>query len=146
MRAIALVVEAVSTSETSVNFYQTTRRYNAEDSHLQCWISFRCGVFRRRYAHFAIPCRHACADIRRWDINHNLPSEGCISKHIVAVICFTRRWVSSWNIIKMYQMKEDRESTECSTHGKIRCVQNFGWKIKREVIAWYNLISLFQYG
>jgi hypothetical protein len=27
-------MEAVSTSETSVNFYQTTRRYNPEDSHL----------------------------------------------------------------------------------------------------------------
>jgi hypothetical protein len=31
---IALMMEAVSTSETSVNFYQTTRRYNPEDSHL----------------------------------------------------------------------------------------------------------------
>jgi hypothetical protein len=30
----ALVMEAASTSETSVNFYQTTRRYNPKDSHL----------------------------------------------------------------------------------------------------------------
>jgi hypothetical protein len=30
-----LMIEAVRTSETSVNFYQTTRRYNPEDSHLQ---------------------------------------------------------------------------------------------------------------
>jgi hypothetical protein len=29
-----LMMEATSTSETSVNFYQTTRRYNPEDSHL----------------------------------------------------------------------------------------------------------------
>jgi hypothetical protein len=28
------MMEAVSTSETLVNFYQTTRRYNPEDSHL----------------------------------------------------------------------------------------------------------------
>jgi hypothetical protein len=35
IRAIALMVEAASTSETSVNFYQTTRRNNPEDSHLQ---------------------------------------------------------------------------------------------------------------
>jgi hypothetical protein len=35
MRAIGLLMEAASTSETSVNFYQTTRRNNAEDSHLQ---------------------------------------------------------------------------------------------------------------
>jgi hypothetical protein len=32
-RAIALMMEAARTSETSVNFYQTTRRYNPEDSH-----------------------------------------------------------------------------------------------------------------
>jgi hypothetical protein len=31
---IVLVIEAASTSETSVNLYQTTRRYNPEDSHL----------------------------------------------------------------------------------------------------------------
>jgi hypothetical protein len=30
---IALMMEAASTSETSVNFYQTTRRNNLEDSH-----------------------------------------------------------------------------------------------------------------
>jgi hypothetical protein len=29
-----LMMEAASTSETSVNFYQTTRRNNPEDSHL----------------------------------------------------------------------------------------------------------------
>jgi hypothetical protein len=31
---IALMMEAATTSETSVNFYQTTRPYNPEDSHL----------------------------------------------------------------------------------------------------------------
>jgi hypothetical protein len=31
---IALMMEAASTFETSVNFYQTTRRNNPEDSHL----------------------------------------------------------------------------------------------------------------
>jgi hypothetical protein len=31
----ALMMEAASTSETSVNFYRTTRRNNPEDSHLQ---------------------------------------------------------------------------------------------------------------
>jgi hypothetical protein len=34
-RAIALMMEAAITSETSVNFYQTTRRNIPEDSHLQ---------------------------------------------------------------------------------------------------------------
>jgi hypothetical protein len=31
---IALTIGAASTSETSVNFYQTTRRNNPENSHL----------------------------------------------------------------------------------------------------------------
>jgi hypothetical protein len=34
IRAIALMMVAASTSETSVNFYQTTRRSNPEDSHI----------------------------------------------------------------------------------------------------------------
>jgi hypothetical protein len=38
-RGIALMMEAVSTSETSVNFYQTTWRNIAEDSHLH--LGFR---------------------------------------------------------------------------------------------------------
>jgi hypothetical protein len=33
-RLIALMMEAASTSETSVNFYQTTRRNNPGDDHL----------------------------------------------------------------------------------------------------------------
>jgi hypothetical protein len=32
---IALMMEAARTSETLVNFYQITRRYNPEDSHLR---------------------------------------------------------------------------------------------------------------
>jgi hypothetical protein len=31
---VALMIEAASTSEMSVNFYQTTRRNNPEKSHL----------------------------------------------------------------------------------------------------------------
>jgi hypothetical protein len=33
--SIALMIEAARTSETLVNFYQTTRRYIPEDSHLR---------------------------------------------------------------------------------------------------------------
>jgi hypothetical protein len=32
---MALMMEAARTSETLVNFYQTTRRYNPEDSHFR---------------------------------------------------------------------------------------------------------------
>jgi hypothetical protein len=31
---VTLVIEAASTSETSVNFYQSTRHFNPEDSHI----------------------------------------------------------------------------------------------------------------
>jgi hypothetical protein len=34
MKAIALMLQAVQTSEALVNSYQSTRRYNPEDSHL----------------------------------------------------------------------------------------------------------------
>jgi hypothetical protein len=34
-RAIILMMKTAITTETSVNFYQTTRRDNPEDSHLQ---------------------------------------------------------------------------------------------------------------
>jgi hypothetical protein len=33
----ALMMEATSTSETLVNFYQTTQCYNPEDSHLRTY-------------------------------------------------------------------------------------------------------------
>jgi hypothetical protein len=32
--AVALIMESASTSESSVNFYQTTQRNNPENSHL----------------------------------------------------------------------------------------------------------------
>jgi hypothetical protein len=35
MKVVVLMMEAARTSETLVNFYQTTRRYNPEDSHLR---------------------------------------------------------------------------------------------------------------
>jgi hypothetical protein len=38
---ITLMMEAVSTSETSVNFYQTTWCNNLEDSHLQLYLEFK---------------------------------------------------------------------------------------------------------
>jgi N6-adenosine-specific RNA methylase IME4 len=33
------MMEAASTSETPVNFYKTTQRYNPEDSHLHIFVS-----------------------------------------------------------------------------------------------------------
>ncbi|KDR13527.1 Homeotic protein empty spiracles [Zootermopsis nevadensis] len=39
LRFIALIMEAARTSETVVNFYQTTRKYNPEDSHLHGYLS-----------------------------------------------------------------------------------------------------------
>jgi hypothetical protein len=37
---LALLMETASTSDTVVNFYQTTRRYNPEDSHLRNFINW----------------------------------------------------------------------------------------------------------
>jgi hypothetical protein len=39
VHAITLMMEAASTSETLVNFYQTTWRNNPEDSHLQIEVT-----------------------------------------------------------------------------------------------------------
>jgi hypothetical protein len=38
-------MEAASTSETSVNFYQTPRRNNPDDSHLQDSIVYDYGLY-----------------------------------------------------------------------------------------------------
>jgi hypothetical protein len=40
---IALMMEAARTSETLVNFYQNTRRYNPDDSHLPNTFSSTTG-------------------------------------------------------------------------------------------------------
>jgi hypothetical protein len=44
---IALMMEAVSTSETSMNFYETARRNIPEDNHLQQKISLTIGIYRK---------------------------------------------------------------------------------------------------
>jgi hypothetical protein len=41
----ALMMETASTSETSVNFYQTKRRYNPEDCHLVCNLLLKIKSF-----------------------------------------------------------------------------------------------------
>jgi hypothetical protein len=50
---IALMMEAARTSETLVNFYQTTRRYNPEDSH-QRLCSMRCLKIRQAELAFIV--------------------------------------------------------------------------------------------
>jgi hypothetical protein len=57
MRLLARIMEAVSTSETSVNFYQTIRRNNPEDSHLDrvqlvYWMLFMVSKFRNSVSKF----------------------------------------------------------------------------------------------
>jgi hypothetical protein len=42
----SMMMEAVSTSEMLETFYQTTRRYNPEDSHLHSIILILNGKFR----------------------------------------------------------------------------------------------------
>jgi hypothetical protein len=47
---IALIVEATKTSETSVNFYQTTRRNNPEGNHLHT----RCHENRKSHIQIVV--------------------------------------------------------------------------------------------
>jgi hypothetical protein len=55
---IALMMEAASTSETSVNFYQTTRRSIPEDSHLLMkLLGCSCDLFKGLIHRFATFCR-----------------------------------------------------------------------------------------
>jgi hypothetical protein len=57
---IALMMEAARTSETLLNFYQTARRYNPEDSHhryypfIHAWISLVVYYFKivELFSHF----------------------------------------------------------------------------------------------
>jgi hypothetical protein len=51
------MMEAASTSETSVNFYQTTRRNNPEDSHLHNRLNRRllCFVHKLSMKTFLMP-------------------------------------------------------------------------------------------
>jgi hypothetical protein len=61
MRAIALKTEAASTTETSVNFYQITRRVNPEDSHLHLIQHSEINVELNSYAqHGCVPYGSAC--------------------------------------------------------------------------------------
>jgi hypothetical protein len=58
----ALMMEAASTSETSVNFYQATRRNNPEDSHLHDVITLRrAGSYKR----FEANNSGKCLDLRK---------------------------------------------------------------------------------
>jgi hypothetical protein len=43
--SISLMMEAVSTSETSVNIYETARRSIPEDSHLQCHLLITSSIY-----------------------------------------------------------------------------------------------------
>jgi hypothetical protein len=44
IKAIALMMEAARTSETLVNFYQTTQYYNPDDSHLREFLHYHLAV------------------------------------------------------------------------------------------------------
>jgi hypothetical protein len=51
----ALMMEAASTSETSINFYQTTRRNIPEDSHLQTSQPFEVRLASKQYLKIQYP-------------------------------------------------------------------------------------------
>jgi hypothetical protein len=58
---IALMMEAASASETLVNFYQTTRRCNPEDSHL---LIMCCSSGRSEFGSDFMTIYYFCRDLR----------------------------------------------------------------------------------
>jgi hypothetical protein len=54
IRAILMMMEAARSSETLVNFYQTTQRYSPEDSHLHTFFFAGPHVFLQRH-HCSLP-------------------------------------------------------------------------------------------
>jgi uncharacterized protein YecA (UPF0149 family) len=57
MSLIALMMEAARTSETLVNFYQTTWGYNPEDSHLRYFFYSWC-VAIQAISHMVVWTEH----------------------------------------------------------------------------------------
>jgi hypothetical protein len=54
---IALMMEAARTSETLVKFYQTTRRYNPEDSHVRTHRHENLKSYNRSLEHTITTCQ-----------------------------------------------------------------------------------------
>jgi hypothetical protein len=54
------MMEATRTSETLVNFYQTTRRYNPEDSHLRTHRRENLKSYQDLSVHFQTMLQHVC--------------------------------------------------------------------------------------
>jgi hypothetical protein len=84
IRAIALMMEAARTSETLVNFYQTTRRYNPEDSHQQqqkiarACLNARCKAYwdaTRQKCIFSITLSHLTRMLIARSILHRTPAD-----------------------------------------------------------------------
>jgi hypothetical protein len=55
---IALMMKAARTSETLVNFYQTARRYNPQDSHLRTHCRENLKSFLKDYSLAMGYCMH----------------------------------------------------------------------------------------
>jgi hypothetical protein len=53
---IALMMEAARTSETLVNFYQTTQHYNPEDSHLHVHCLSRYEIIEKLERQILMSC------------------------------------------------------------------------------------------
>jgi hypothetical protein len=65
-----MMMEAISTSEMLLNFYQTTRRYNPEDSHLHK----KCCMYTTRTCFNWLTNRHKIARVGENDPLQSFPT------------------------------------------------------------------------
>jgi hypothetical protein len=70
---LTLMMEAARTSETLVNFYQTTRRNNPQDSHIRIEFSFISRLYK---PYFAWNSKRASIDI----LKNDFPYETLVNK------------------------------------------------------------------
>jgi hypothetical protein len=110
------MMEEVSTSETLVNFYQTTRRYNLEDSHL-----------------LSVPCSQNNAVLSCHQLDHVNNFWGffrCVLVEISSFLlwgggCGVRRNAQKLRVLgEIQQERPQRSSIHFKIHRK-RCTRNF---------------------
>jgi hypothetical protein len=105
---IDLKIEAASTSETSINFYQTTLRNNPEDSHLHTRRRENLKSYKGRN------CRNILAARYAWDWNVIFSSRIVVADHS-----------KKWNIFNKFILKNLFFLKQCFRFNKVKTLQKY---------------------